>query len=482
MKNQDKKGKKEVGITAEKDEFSEWYVQLLQKAELIEYTNVSGCYIIRPRAYAMWEKVQEFFNEKIKKDGVKNAYFPLLIPKSCLSKEQEHVKGFSPEVAWVTKSGDTELAEPLALRPTSETIIYPAYSKWIRSWRNLPLRLNQWANIVRWEFQNPIPFIRSREFLWQEGHSAFSSRKEADEEAKRIQDIYAETYKELYAIPVIKGIKSEKEKFAGADYTLTVETFLPSGKSAQGATSHCLGQNFSKAFDIKFKDKEGKDQYAWQNSWGITTRSIGIAIMMHSDNKGLVVSPRVADVQVIIVPIYNDEKEMKEVLKEAEKIKKELTGLRVEIDTREQKPGFKFNDWEMKGVPLRIEIGPRDIKEKQAIVARRDNLKKEAVKISELKKKAEKILDDIHNSLYKKASDYLKNNTEKTKTMEETLRAIKNKKLVKAEWCSSSECEEWIKTKTEGAKIICISEEKAKGNCIYCNKKADSVVYIARSY
>ena len=477
-----KQEKKEIGITAEKDELSEWYVQILQKAELIEYTNVSGCYIIRPRAYAIWEKIQKYFDDKIKKDGVKNAYFPLLIPKSNLEKEKAHVKGFSPEVAWVTKAGNTELAEELAIRPTSETVFYPAFSKWIRSWRDLPLRINQWANMIRWEFKNPVPFIRSREFLWQEGHSAFSTKKEADDEAKKILNFYEDTYKEMYAIPVIKGIKTEKEKFAGADYTLTTEVFLPSGKSAQAATSHCLGQNFSKSFNIKFKDKDGTEKYPWQNSWGISTRSIGIAIMMHSDDKGLILSPKVSDIQVIIIPIFNNEKEMKLVLKQAEKIKKILAGLRVEIDSREQKPGFKFNDWEMKGVPLRIEIGPRDIKNKQVIAVRRDNFKKQAVKISELKNKAIKILEDIHNSLYKKAESYLKNNTEKTKNIDETLKAIKNKKLVKAEFCGNSECEDWIKTKTEGAKIICILEEKAKGKCVYCGKKANSVVYIARSY
>ena len=482
MKKQKKEEKKEIGITAEKDELSDWYVQILQKAELIEYTKVSGCYIIRPRAYAIWENVQKFFDAKIKQDGVKNAYFPLFIPKSNLVKEQKHVKGFSPEVAWVTKSGDTELAEPLAVRPTSETIIYPAYAKWIRSWRDLPLRINQWCNVVRWEFKNPIPFIRSREFLWQEGHSVFSTKQEADDEAKKIQELYAETYKEIYAIPVIKGIKTEKEKFAGADYTLTTEVFLPSGKCAQGATSHCLGQNFSKAFEIKFKDKDGTEKYPYQNSWGISTRSIGIAIMMNSDDKGLVLSPKAADIQIIIIPIYKDEKEMKSVLKEAEKIKTSLKELRVEIDAREQKPGFKFNDWEMKGVPLRIEIGPRDIKAKQVIAVRRDNFKKEAVKISELKNKAVKILEDIHSSLYKKALNYLKDNTVKAKTIEETIKAIKNKKLVKAEFCGNQECEDWIKTKTEGAKIICITEEKAKGKCIYCGKKAASIIYIAKSY
>lgn len=479
----EKKEKNKVGITAEKDEFSDWYVQLLQKAELIEYTKVSGSYILRPRAYFVWEKVQKFFDDLIKKDGVKNAYFPLLISKSNLMKEQKHIKGFSPEVAWVTKTGDSQLAEEVAIRPTSETAFYPAYSKWIRSWRDLPLRMNQWANMIRWEFKNPIPFIRSREFLWQEGHSAFATKEEADKEAEKILDFYEDVYRDMYAIPVIKGRKTEKEKFAGADYTLTTEIFLPSGKCAQAATSHSLGQNFSRAFDIKFKDEKGNEKYVWQNSWGLSTRSIGIAIMMHSDSRGLVLSPKVSDTQIIIIPIFNDKEEKASVMKQAEKIKQELSDFRVEIDKREEfKPGFKFNDWEMKGVPLRIEIGPKDLKAKQVIFARRDTGKKENVKTKDIEKKAKKVLEDIHNFLYKKAKKYLEDNTIQVKELNELIKAIKNKKLIKTSWCGNQKCEEMLKYKTKGAKIICIIEEKPKGKCVYCNKKANEVVYIAKSY
>ena len=477
-----KKDKKEIGITAEKDKFSEWYTQILQKAELIEYTDVSGSYIIRPRAYFIWEKVKEFFDDKIKKDGVKNSSFPLLIPKSNLMKEKEHVKGFNPEVAWVTKSGSTKLAEELAIRPTSETIIYPAYSKWIRSYRDLPLRLNQWCNIVRWEFKNPVPFIRSREFLWQEGHSVFETKQEADKEVKRILDFYADTYKEMYGIHVIKGRKTEKEKFAGADYTLTTEIFLPSGKAAQGATSHLLGQNFAKAFDITFLDKNEKKQYPFQTSWGISTRSIGIAIMMHSDNKGLVLSPKIAETQIIIIPIFNKKSEKTEILKKAKQIKDSLSDFRTEIDEREYSPGFKFNDWEMKGIPLRIEIGPRDLKENKVVFVRRDTKEKQNIKINDIKKNAEKTLTDIHEFLYNKTKKYLKDNTIEAKNMNELINAIKNKKLVKTEWCENQECEDWIKDKTGGAKILCISDEKPKNKCVYCNKKSKHVVYIAKSY
>ena len=478
-----KEGKKEIGITSNKDEFSDWYVQILEKAELIEYTKVSGCYIMRPRAYSIWEKVQRYFDDLIKKDGVKNAYFPLLIPKENLMKESKHIEGFTPEVAWVTKAGDTKLAEELAIRPTSETVFYPAFSKWIRSYRDLPLRINQWANMIRWEFKNPVPFIRSREFLWQEGHSAFATKEEADKEARRIWQFYQDVYKEMYAMPVIKGIKTEKEKFAGADYTLTTEAFLPSGKAAQAATSHCLGQNFARAFEIKFKDNKSIEQYVWQNSWGISTRSIGIMIMMHSDNKGLVMPPKVADIQAVIIPIFNSDNEKKLVLKEAEKIKKELEEIRIEIDDRkDKKPGFKFNDWEMKGIPLRIEIGPRDIKAKQVIVARRDTSEKQAIKVSSLKKEIPKLLENIHNYLYKKAEKHLKDRTVTAKTLAEIVESIKSRKLVKAEWCGNPECEDWIKTKAEGAKIICIVEEKPKNKCVYCNKKSNHVVYIAKSY
>jgi prolyl-tRNA synthetase len=346
----------------------------------------------------------------------------------------------------------------------------------------LPLRLNQWCNIVRWEFKNPVPFIRSREFLWQEGHSAFATEKESQDEIEKIQDFYAEVYKDCYAIPVIKGQKTDKEKFAGADKTLTVEIFLPSGKCAQAGTSHKLGQNFSKAFNISFKDKNGKDNYPWQTSWGLSTRSIGIAIMMHSDDKGLVLSPYVSEKQVVIVPIYKTEEEKKKIIQEAEKIKGRLQGLRVEIDMRDFSPGYKFNDLEMKGVPLRIEIGPRDLKDKKVVVARRDFGEKENIKILELDKRIPNILEDIHNKLYEKAENYLKKNTVKVKNMNELIDAIKNKKLAKIEWCSNQECEDWIKTKTEGAKIICTIPEKAKEKCVYCGKKSNSVAYVAKSY
>ncbi len=479
------KEKNQKGITADKDELSEWYTQILQKADLIEYTNVSGCYILKPKAYAIWEKIQAYFNEKIKKDGVKNAYFPLLIPESLLNKEKQHVKGFNPEVAWVTHSGDTKLAEKLAIRPTSETIMYPSFAKWIRSYRDLPLKINQWANIVRWEFKNPVPFIRSREFLWQEGHSAFATKQEAEKEVKKIQELYEQLYKEMYAIPVIKGKKTEREKFAGADYTLTCEIFLPSGKSAQGATSHCLGQNFAKAFDIKFTDENEKPQYPYQTSWGLSTRSIGIAVMMHSDSKGLILSPKIAEPQIIIIPIITDKKQEKQIKQQAEKIKESLSEFSVEIDSRDLTPGFKFNDAELKGIPLRIEIGPKDIKANQVVFVRRDTGQKTFIKTKDIKNKAKEILEDIHYHLYKKAKDYQTKNTITANNIEQIKQAIKNKKLVKADWCGEESCEDILKEKTNGAKIICIDEKekpKSGSKCAISNKPAQYVVYIAKSY
>ncbi len=479
------KRESQEGLTVKKeDDFSEWYTQLLHKSELIDYTDVSGCYVFRPRAYAIWENVRRYLDSKFKEMGVRNAYFPLFIPESLLKKESTHVEGFAPEVAWVTHSGKAKLNERLAVRPTSETIMYSAYAKWIRSWKDLPLKINQWCNVVRWEFKNPVPFLRSREFLWQEGHTVFATREEAVEEALQILDIYANAYKELYAVPVIKGKKTEKEKFAGADTTLTIETFLPSGKAIQCATSHNLGQNFSKPFNIKFKDKDGEEKFAWQNSWGFTTRSVGVMIMMHSDDKGLVLPPRVAENKVVIIPILF-EKTKKEVLKVAKQVEKDLIQLSPILDDREEySPGRKFNEWELKGIPIRIEIGPKDLKNKQVIVVRRDTGKKQTVKIKDLKKKIPSILEDIHNSLYKKAEKYLKDSIVEAKTMKDLINAIKNKKLVLTQWCDDAECEDWIKDKTGGAKIICIPFDQPKklDKCVYCGKPAKHVVYIAKSY
>jgi len=373
------------GIRAKKEEnFSEWYIQLIEKAELIEYSPVSGCIILRPTSYAIWESITQFLDKKIKEKGVQNVYFPLLIPENLLKKESKHVEGFSPEVAWVTEAGDSKLNERLAIRPTSETIMYDTFKKWIRSYRDLPLLTNQWANVVRWEFKHSIPFLRTREFLWQEGHTVFATQKESEEHALEMLEDYAKTYEELLAVPVIKGTKTDSEKFAGADITYSIETLLPNGKAIQAATSHCLGQNFSKAFDIKFIDKDEKTKYVYQNSWGFTTRSIGIMIMIHSDNKGLVLPPKVAMNKVVIIPILM-EKDKERVIGRTKILKKQLEKYNPILDDRDDiKPGNKFNNYEMKGLPIRIELGPRDLEKNQAVIVRRDTGEKRSVNLDDI--------------------------------------------------------------------------------------------------
>ncbi len=473
------------GITSKKEnDFSEWFTQVIQKAELIEYTDISGCYILRPRAYSIWESVKRYLDEKFSKLNVRNAYFPLFIPESLLKKESKHIEGFTPEVAWVTHSGNTKLSEKLAIRPTSETIMYPAYSKWIRNYKDLPLKINQWCNVVRWEFKNPVPFLRSREFLWQEGHTAFATKEEAVKEAMQILEVYSNAYRDLYAVPMLKGRKTEKEKFPGADTTFSVETFLPSGKAIQGATSHNLGQNFSKAFDIKFKDKDEEDKYVWQNSWGFTTRSIGVMIIMHSDDKGLILPPNVAENKVVIVPILFDETKEK-VLKEAKIIEKNLEKYSPILDDRnDYSPGWKFNEWEMKGIPLRIEIGPKDLEKNQAVLVRRDTSEKETIKLNEISSKVSSILKDIQNSLYKKAEKKLKESITEANDWKSFLEKIKNKKMVLAPFCSSGECEDQIKDKSDGVKSICIPLEQPKkiGKCVHCGKEGKVICYFAKSH
>lgn len=477
---------KQIGITAKKSEnFSEWYTQIIQKADLIEYSPVSGCYIFKPNSFSLWEKIQNYLNKKFRDLGVKNTYFPLLIPESLLKKESSHVEGFTPEVFWVTQTGDTKLSEKLAIRPTSESIMYDSYSKWIRSYRDLPLKLNQWCNVIRAEFKTPVPFLRSREFLWQEGHTVYSTKEEADKEVLEILNLYEKIYEELLAVPVIKGKKTEKEKFAGALYTTSIEAFLPNGKSIQAATSHALGQNFAKAFKIEFLDKNSKKQFVWQNSWGISTRSLGILTMMHSDDKGFVMPPKIAHTQIVVIPILFDDKSKNKIKKVCEKIKNELKDFLLEIDSREEyTPGWKFNEYELKGIPLRIEIGPRDIQKSQVIFVRRDTGEKIIVKLKDIKKKSEKILDDIQNNLLSKSKDFMKKNTVETNNFNELEKALNNKKLVKSFWCEKQECEEKIREKIESSKILNIPFEqpKAMQNCVVCNKKGEKLVYIAKSY
>ncbi|MCX6748514.1 MAG: proline--tRNA ligase, partial [Candidatus Pacearchaeota archaeon] len=441
---------------------------------------VKGTMIIKPYGYAIWQKIQDYFNSVISKIGVKNAYFPMFIPESFFKKEAEHASGFQAEVAWV--QGD-EKSERFAIRPTSETIIYDSFSRWIRSWRDLPFRINQWCNVVRWEVSQCKLFLRSREFLWQEGHCVYETEKECDKEVLMILEEYEKLCKSLLAIPSIKGRKSDKEKFAGAYYTTTIETFTQEGKALQLGTSHNLGQGFAKSFNISFLDKDKKPTLPWQSSWGFSTRLIGALVMTHADNKGLVLPPKIAPTQIIIVPIFN-EKNKSKVLKEAEKIKSSLSYYSIEIDSREDySPGWKFNESELKGIPLRIEIGERDLEKDSVTLARRDTCEKEQVKISQLAKKIPLLLDDIQDKLYDKAKKFLNSSIEEVKNFQEFREAVKNKKLVLANFCGEKQCEDWIKDKSGGAGSRCIPfKQEAKGKCIYCNKPAKFKAYFAKSY
>jgi prolyl-tRNA synthetase len=476
------------GISVKKsDDLSEWYTQLLQKAELIEYSPVSGCYILRPNCYFIWEKVQRFFDDLIKKDGVKNAYFPLFIPESLLKKESKHVEGFAPEVAWIDYGGNTKLTERLAVRPTSETIMYDSYAKWIRSYKDLPLRINQWCNVVRWEFKHPIPLLRSREFLWQEGHTVFATKEEAEKEALHILDFYAKVFEEMYAVPVAKGRKSEQEKFAGADNTFSVEAFLPNGKAIQGATSHNLGQNFSKAFEISFLDEKQQRQFGWQNSWGISTRSIGVMILMHSDDKGLVLPPKVAPIQAVIIPILFEDSKAK-VLAKTREIAKHLEekGISVYLDDREgYTPGWKFNEWELKGVPVRIELGPKDLDKNQVMVARRDTGQKVPSSIASVTHEVEVLLAEIQKNLFHKAKAYMDSCVVEVANLSDAKKQIANAKIVFAPWCEAAECEENIKAETGGKSLNSPLEQpklKKGQKCFACDNAAKYWFRFGKSY
>ena len=472
------------GITAKKDEFSEWFTQLMIKADLADYTKVSGCIVFKPKAWQMWEKIQEECNKRFKKYNIQNVYFPLFIPEEYLSKEKEHIKGFSPEVAWVTHAGNTKLNERLAIRPTSESIIYPSFSKWIRSYRDLPLKYNQWSNVVRWEFKHPVPFLRTREFWFNEGHTAYATKKQAEAEKDQIIGIYKEICEKFLALPSLIGKKTEKEKFAGAEYTISMEFYMPNGKAIQGPDFHHDGQNFAKAYDIKFLDENEKIQYVWQNTWAISTRMLGVMFAIHSDKKGLILPPKIAPNQLVIIPIFNN-KNKKKVLKESEKIYLTLESYNPILDNREEyTPGFKYNEYELKGIPIRIEIGERDIAKKQVIVVRRNSGDKLPIKIKDLKKQIPKILDNIQESLFKKAEKILKDNITKAKNMQELENAIKNKKIALTPLCKSKKCEENLKFKTQGAKVLNIDETKIPKNekCIICNKLADYTARIGKSY
>lgn len=472
-------------ITSKEKDFSQWYVDVVRKAELADYTIIKGCMVIRPYGYGLWENMQAGLDRRIKETGHKNAYFPLFIPESLLKKEAEHVKGFAPELAWVTEGGSQKLEERLAIRPTSEAIICSLYSKWVRSWRDLPILINQWVNIVRWEKVTRL-FLRTTEFLWQEGHTAHKNEQEAEEETLKIlNQVYRDYIENDLAIPVIIGRKTEKEKFAGALHTYTLEALMTDGKVLQAGTSHNLGQNFAKAFNIKYLDEDQQEKYVWQTSWGTTTRLIGALVMVHGDDRGLNLPPKVAPVQVIIIPIMFD-KTKKEVRNKAEDIitilKKDF---RVEIDGRDEyTPGWKFNEWEMKGVPLRLEIGPKDLAKGQVMVVRRDTGEKMAVKEEKLIETVEKLLNNIQENLFNKAKSFLQKNIREVSDYNKFKEVIEKKRgLIKTYWCGNKDCEDKIKEETK-ASIRCIpfEQEEASGKCIYCGKESSTLVYFARAY
>ncbi len=472
-----------LGLTVKKEEdLSEWFTQLVQKAQFADYTSVSGCMVLRPNAFQIWENIQQIFNSKIKKTGHKNVYFPLFIPEHLFEKEKEHVEGFEPEVAWITHAGDTKLRERLAVRPTSETIIYESYSKWIRSHRDLPLLLNQWVNIVRWEFKHPRPFLRTREFLWQEGHTVHATKKEALNEALYILSEYVDLVENYLAIPVLKGKKTQGEKFPGAMDTFTMEALMPSGKALQMGTSHMLGQNFSKPFGIKFLSENGKEQFAWQTSWGISTRLIGAIIMVHGDNRGAIIPPRIAEHKLAIIPIVFD-KSKKDILKKAREIKEKLKEFNPILDDREiYSPGWKFNEWELKGIPLRLEIGPKDLEKKQVVLVRRDNHARKEVKEENLEKEVQKTLESIQRSLFLKAKKFLKSNIVEVKSKKEFIKAINENKMVLAGFCERGECEESIKSETSATnRLIPFHAQPAK-KCIFCGKPAKRKSYFSKAY
>ncbi|XP_046402362.1 bifunctional glutamate/proline--tRNA ligase-like isoform X2 [Ischnura elegans] len=477
---------------------------------MIEYYDVSGCYILRPWSYAIWEVIKGWLDAQFKKLGVQNCYFPIFVSKNVLEMEKTHIADFAPEVAWVTKSGDSDLAEPIAVRPTSETVMYPAYAKWVQSYRDLPIKLNQWNNVVRWEFKHPQPFLRTREFLWQEGHTAYSDPKEAEEEVMNILDLYTKVYTDLLAIPVVRGRKTEKEKFAGADYTTTVEAFVSaSGRGIQGATSHHLGQSFSKMFNIVYEDPDSQEKkYVYQNSWGMTTRTIGVMIMVHADDQGLVLPPKVACMQVVIVPcgitakMGDDDKA--NLIEACTKLEEELRKqqIRVKGDYRDNySPGWKFNHWELKGVPIRIEVGPRDVQQGNIVAVRRDNREKLIIKSSEATTTIVTMLTKIQEDMLSRAAKELNDHKKICKDWTDFCLQLEQKNIILAPFCGDIPCEDQIKKDSAredaadsgapsmGAKSLCIPFDQPQAvepndKCIHpsCNRKPKHYVLFGRSY
>ena len=485
--------KKEIGITVTKEgNFSEWYSQVVEKAGLAEYISAKGFIILKPYGYAIWESIREYLDKKLKETGHSNGFLPCLIPESILNKEEDHFKGFNPEVFWVTHSGNSELGEKLALRPTSEALLYSVFPKWISSYRDLPLRINFWNTALRAEIKSTKPFIRNSEFLWQEGHTAHISKREAEDQVIMILNIYRELIENILSISTITGYKSNKEKFVGAEYTTTLEGIMPDGKALQLGTSHNLGRNFSKPFEIKFLNKENNEEFVWQTSWGISWRLIGALIMVHGDEKGLIIPPSIAPIQIIIIPIYknNNEKTVKE---NANVLKNNLSqiGYRVVVDERnEYTAGWKYNEWEIKGVPIRINIGQRDIENNTIEIVRRDTKQKQIISassISQLNEKLKAIFKEIQDNLFDISKKKLIENTKTILNYGEFKETMNNSfGFILTGWCGNEECETAIKEETSAdIRVIPFDQKELKSqikNCIYCKKNAQRVAIFARAY
>ena len=468
-------------ITSMEEDFAKWYTDVVKKAELIEYTSVKGCMVIRPYGYAIWENIQKELDREFKALGHENVCMPMFIPESLLNKEKDHVEGFAPEVAWVTYGGNEKLEERLCVRPTSETLFCEHYKAIVHSYRDLPKLYNQWVSVVRWE-KTTRPFLRSREFLWQEGHTIHATAKEAREETIRMLNVYADFCENFLAMPVVKGVKTEKERFAGAEDTYTIEALMHDGKALQSATSHYFGDGFARAFDIQFTDKDNKLKYPFQTSWGCTTRLIGAIIMTHGDNNGLVLPPKVAPIQVVVIPVAAHKPG---VLEKAQELTDRLSKFcRVKIDTSDNSPGWKFAEYEMKGVPLRLEIGPKDIEKNQCVLVRRDNREKYFVSLDNLETEIPKLLDTVQDGLFQAALARRANMTYTAKTLEELKDIADNKPgFIKAMWCGSRECEEKLK-EYAGVSSRCIpfEQEHIADTCVCCGKPADKMLYWGKAY
>lgn len=468
-------------ITSMDEDFAQWYTDIVKKAELADYSSVRGCMVIRPYGYAIWENIQKELDKRFKETGHENVYMPMFIPESLLNKEKEHVKGFAPEVAWVTQGGNEPLTERMCVRPTSETLFCEHFAKIVQSYNDLPKLYNQWCSVVRWE-KTTRPFLRTMEFLWQEGHTVHATAKESEEETIRMLNLYASFCEDFLAIPVIKGQKTDKEKFAGAKATYTLEALMHDGKALQAGTSHNFGDNFAKAFNIQYTDKDGKLKYVYETSWGMSTRIIGAIIMVHGDDSGLVLPPKVAPTQVIIIPVSQH---IEGVLDKANEIKDRVSKIaRVKMDTSDKMPGWKYNEYEMKGVPIRLEIGPRDIQKNQVVLVRRDTREKYFVPMDQIESRINSLLCDIHNSLYNKAKAIRDEKTYTVSNMDEFKEVAENKPgFIKAMWCGDRECEEKIK-EVAGTTSRCIpfEQEHISDKCICCGKEAKYMVYWGKAY